>query len=465
MNAEIYNYVDANLTKMIGTLSELVAIPSVKGKAVPGKPYGEECAKVLDKMLNIASSFGFRTENHKNRVGTIDFYPDGEPSLGILCHLDVVPAGDGWKTPPFSMFMSGGKLYGRGTMDDKGPAVCVLYAMKAIKDCGIKLSKNVRFIVGTDEENGSSDLAWYKKQAKLPPNVFTPDGSYPVINIEKGMIRGEISAKCAVGGTKSVISDTGGTVINAVPESASATVVGFSDIELTLADLEVIQNRISKIEKKAQTTKDKEALKELTLLNTINDALTNDIPVRRLKFTPEEEKMIKSFNLLTSKPIIYIANIKESDIGLENEYTKLVRDYALKDNADVIEMCAKIESEISSLDDEERTLFLNELGIKESGLDSLIKSTYSLLGLRTFFTVGTDEVRAWTFKKGMKAPECAGIIHTDFQKGFIKAEVMSYDDLIECGSETKVKESGKMRLEGKEYEMQDGDICHFRFNK
>ena len=209
----------------------------------------------------------------------------------------------------------------------------------------------------------------------------------------------------------------------------------------------------------------KEALKELTLLNTINDALTNDIPVRRLKFTPEEEKMIKSFNLLTSKPIIYIANIKESDIGLENEYTKLVRDYALKDNADVIEMCAKIESEISSLDDEERTLFLNELGIKESGLDSLIKSTYSLLGLRTFFTVGTDEVRAWTFKKGMKAPECAGIIHTDFQKGFIKAEVMSYDDLIECGSETKVKESGKMRLEGKEYEMQDGDICHFRFNK
>lgn len=235
MNAEIYNYVDANLTKMIGTLSELVAIPSVKGKAVPGKPYGEECAKVLDKMLNIASSFGFRTENHKNRVGTIDFYPDGEPSLGILCHLDVVPAGDGWKTPPFSMFMSGGKIYGRGTMDDKGPAVCVLYAMKAIKDCGIKLSKNVRFIVGTDEENGSSDLAWYKKQAKLPPNVFTPDGSYPVINIEKGMIRGEISAKCAVGGTKSVISATGGTVINAVPESASATVVGFSDIELTLA--------------------------------------------------------------------------------------------------------------------------------------------------------------------------------------------------------------------------------------
>ena len=235
MNAEIYNYIDANLAKMTGTLSELVAIPSVRGKATLGKPYGEECARVLEKMLSIASSFGFKTENHKNRVGTIDLYPEGEPTLGILCHLDVVPAGNGWKTPPFSMFMSGGKLYGRGTMDDKGPAVCVLYAMKAIKDCGINLSQNVRFIVGTDEENGSSDLAWYKKQAKLPPRVFTPDGSYPVINIEKGMIRGEVTAKCTPSGTKSVLSAEGGTVINAVPESATAEVVGFSDVELALA--------------------------------------------------------------------------------------------------------------------------------------------------------------------------------------------------------------------------------------
>ena len=236
------------------------------------------------------------------------------------------------------------------------------------------------------------------------------------------------------------------------------------NIELTLADLDVVQNRISKIEKKAQTTKDKDALQELAVLKVINDALTNDIPVRRLNFSKEEEKLIKSFNLLTSKPIIYIANIEESDIGKENEYTKLVREYALKDNADVIEMCAKIESEISELEDDEKEEFLKELGINESGLDSLIRSTYNLLGLKTFFTVGTDEVRAWTFKNDMKAPECAGIIHSDFQRGFIRAEVMSYNDLIECGSETKVKEAGKMRLEGKEYEMQDGDICHFRFN-
>lgn len=236
------------------------------------------------------------------------------------------------------------------------------------------------------------------------------------------------------------------------------------NIELTLADLDVVQNRISKIEKKAQTTKDKDALQELAVLNVINDALTNDIPVRRLNFSKEEEKIIRSFNLLTSKPIIYIANINENDIGTENEYTKLVREYALKDNADVIEMCAKIESEISELEDDEKGMFLEELGIKESGLDSLVRATYSLLGLKTFFTVGTDEVRAWTFKNDMKAPECAGIIHSDFERGFIRAEVMSYTDLIECGSEVKVKEAGKMRLEGKEYEMQDGDICHFRFN-
>ena len=236
------------------------------------------------------------------------------------------------------------------------------------------------------------------------------------------------------------------------------------NIELTLADLDVVQNRISKIEKKAQTTKDKEALAELSVLKMMEEALASDIPIRRLKFTAEEEKMIKSFNLLTSKPIIYLANINESDIGKSNEYTEKVREYAVKDNAEVIEMCAKIESEIIELDDTEKIEFLHELGIKESGLDSLVKSTYNLLGLRTFFTVGSDEVRAWTFRQGMKAPECAGIIHSDFQRGFIKAEVMSYDDLIACGNEVKVKESGKMRLEGKEYEMQDGDICHFRFN-
>ena len=148
----------------------------------------------------------------------------------------------------------------------------------------------------------------------------------------------------------------------------------------------------------------------------------------------------------------------------ENEYVKMVKEYAASEKSEVVMICAKIESELAELELEEKTAFLNDLGIEESGLSSLIKSTYSLLGLATYFTVGTDEVKAWTFRKGMKAPQCAGIIHTDFEKGFIRAEVMSYDDLMKCGNEQKVKEKGKMRLEGKEYIMQDGDICHFRFN-
>ena len=142
----------------------------------------------------------------------------------------------------------------------------------------------------------------------------------------------------------------------------------------------------------------------------------------------------------------------------------MVREYAKKDNAEVVVVCAKVESDLCDMDTEEKNMFLNELGVSESGIDKLIKASYTLLGLKTFFTVGTDEVRAWTFKEGMKAPECAGIIHTDFERGFIKAEVMSYDDLIKHGSELKVKEAGRARLEGKEYLMQDGDICHFRFN-
>ena len=148
----------------------------------------------------------------------------------------------------------------------------------------------------------------------------------------------------------------------------------------------------------------------------------------------------------------------------DGSYVDSVREYASKEGSEVVVVCAKIEAELSELDDADRIEFLHDLGIVESGLDKLIKATYSLLGLATYFTAGSDEVRAWTFKKGMKAPECAGIIHTDFQKGFIKAEVMSYIDLFACGDEKKVKENGKMRLEGKDYLMQDGDICYFRFN-
>lgn len=237
------------------------------------------------------------------------------------------------------------------------------------------------------------------------------------------------------------------------------------NLELIFSDLEIIDNRINKIAKKAQTSKNKDDLIEYNLLLRIKENLEKNIPARKLDFSEEELKILSSFRLITAKPIIYVANVDEDTIMAgENEYVKEVREYAKKENTEVVMICAKIESELAELELEEKTAFLKELGIEESGLASLIKSTYSLLGLATYFTVGPDEVRAWTFKKGMKAPACAGLIHTDFEKGFIRAEVMSYQDLIDCGNELKVKEAGKMRLEGKDYLMQDGDICHFRFN-
>ena len=237
------------------------------------------------------------------------------------------------------------------------------------------------------------------------------------------------------------------------------------NLELIFSDLEIIDNRINKIAKKAQTSKNKDDLIEYNLLLRIKENLEKNIPVRKLDFEEEELKILSSFRLITAKPIIYVANVDEDTIMAgENEYVKEVREYAKKENTEVVMICAKIESELAELELEEKTAFLKEFGIEESGLSSLIKSTYSLLGLATYFTVGPDEVRAWTFRKGMKAPACAGLIHTDFEKGFIRAEVMSYQDLIECGNELKVKEAGKMRLEGKDYFMQDGDICHFRFN-
>ena len=236
------------------------------------------------------------------------------------------------------------------------------------------------------------------------------------------------------------------------------------NIELVLSDLEIIMNRINKIGKKASMSKDKEIKKEAEVLDKIKCSLEKNIPIRNLEFSDDEWGMIKHFNLITAKPIIYMANVGEEDAIAGNAYVDKVREYASSYGSEVVVVCAKIESELSELPDDEKNEFLKDLGIEESGLDKLIKATYSLLGLATYFTAGADEVRAWTFKKGMKAPACAGIIHTDFQKGFIKAEVMSYSDLVACGDEKRVKENGKMRLEGKEYIMQDGDICYFRFN-
>ena len=236
------------------------------------------------------------------------------------------------------------------------------------------------------------------------------------------------------------------------------------NVELVLSDLEIVTSRINRIGKKAMTTKNKDDVKEIELLERIKEALESNIPVRKLGLDEEEKKLISSFNLITLKPIIYALNVEDNDINTGNNYTKLVEDYAKKEGSETAIICAKLESELSELDEEEKKLFLDDLGIKESGVERLINKTYDLLGLATFFTVGKDEVRAWTFEKGSKAPECAGIIHSDFERGFIKAEVMSYDDLVAAGSELKVREAGRARIEGKEYVMQDGDICHFRFN-
>ncbi len=236
------------------------------------------------------------------------------------------------------------------------------------------------------------------------------------------------------------------------------------NVELILADLEVINNRLNKVSKKAIMSKDKEGLKEVEILEKIKEGLLKDFPIRRMELDEEELEIIKPFNFLTAKPIIYMANVKENDLKKDNEYVLAVKGYATSEKAKVIKVCAKIEEELSELSDDERLLFLQELGIEEGGLDKLIKATYNLLGLATYFTAGTDEVRAWTFKQGMKAPQCAGIIHTDFERGFIRAEIMSYDALEKYGSEKNVREAGKMRLEGKDYIMQDGDICYFRFN-
>lgn len=237
------------------------------------------------------------------------------------------------------------------------------------------------------------------------------------------------------------------------------------NVELIMSDLEIIENRINRIGKKAEMTKDKKELLEIGALKKIKEGLLQNIPVRKIELTEDELEVIKSFNLITLKPIIYVANVSEDDIlSGGNDYYKKVCEYANSENSEVVMICAKIESELAELNDEEKIDFLNELGIEESGLDQLIKKTYSLLGLATFFTVGSDEVKAWTFKKGMKAPQCAGIIHTDFERGFIRAEVTSYEDLVKYGSEKEAKDNGKVRLEGKDYLMQDGDVCYFRFN-
>ena len=281
------------------------------------------------------------------------------------------------------------------------------------------------------------------------------------------------------------------------------------NLELILADLESINKRYARVEKIARTQKDKDSVAEFNILQKIKPVLEDGKSARTIDFTEEEQKIVKGLFLLTTKPVLYVANVDEDQVAnpddidyvkqirefaaTENaevvvisarveeeisefvdedqvanpddiDYVKQIREFAATENAEVVVISARVEEEISELDDEDKEMFLEDLGLTESGVDKLTRAAYHLLGLGTYFTAGEKEVRAWTFKRGIKAPQAAGIIHSDFEKGFIRAVTMSYDDLIKYGSEKAVKEAGRLREEGKEYVVQDGDIMEFRFN-
>ncbi|MFA5524024.1 MAG: redox-regulated ATPase YchF [Tissierellales bacterium] len=236
------------------------------------------------------------------------------------------------------------------------------------------------------------------------------------------------------------------------------------NIELMLSDLEIISRRIQKTEKLAKA--DKSLQKELEILTTILNTIEAGNSVRSIDFSNKEKAFVRDLNLLSYKPILYVANISEEDLlgNPENDYVKRVIEYADKENSEVIVVSAQIEAEISELEDEEKRSFLSDLGLTESGLDKLINASYKLLGLMSFLTTGPKETRAWTIKMGTKAPQAAGKIHSDMEKGFIRAEIVNYNDLVGCGGYPQAREKGLVRLEGKEYVMQDGDVVVFRFN-
>ncbi|MDR0743221.1 MAG: redox-regulated ATPase YchF [Tannerella sp.] len=238
------------------------------------------------------------------------------------------------------------------------------------------------------------------------------------------------------------------------------------DAELQIKDLETVESRLSKVQKQAQTGGDKQAKQVYETLIKYKEALEQGRNARTVTFeTKDERKIARELFLLTNKPVLYVCNVDEASAVTGNAFVDKVRDTVPSEQAEILVVAAKIESEIAELETyEEREMFLREIGLKESGVNRLIKAAYKLLNLETFLTAGPQEVRAWTYRKGSKAPQCAGVIHTDFEKGFIRAEVIKYDDYTGYGSEAAVKEAGKMSVEGKEYVVQDGDIMHFRFN-
>ncbi|NHN33794.1 redox-regulated ATPase YchF [Paenibacillus agricola] len=237
------------------------------------------------------------------------------------------------------------------------------------------------------------------------------------------------------------------------------------NLELVLADIESVEKRIERSRKNIKGG-DKKYAAEVECLERVKEALYNDKPARSVELTDDEKLLIRDLHLLTMKPMLYAANVSEDEVGNadENPFVKQVREFAAIEGADVVAISAKVESEIAELEGEDKAMFLEELGLQESGLNRLIKVAYKLLGLFTYFTAGVQEVRAWTIVVGTKAPQAAGVIHTDFERGFIRAEVVAYHDLVNAGSMNAAKEKGQVRLEGKEYVVKDGDVMHFRFN-
>ncbi|MDK2992557.1 MAG: ribosome-binding ATPase [Clostridiales bacterium] len=237
------------------------------------------------------------------------------------------------------------------------------------------------------------------------------------------------------------------------------------NIELILADIEVLERRMERTHKAARGG-DKQAQWELDILDRIKHVLDEGQPAKMCQLDSAEQEFVRQFQLLTYKPVLYVANIDEDSITQpeSNPYVKKVMDYAKNEGSEVIPLCAKLEEEIVQLDNEEKKLFMREMGLEQSGLERLIKASYELLGLMSFLTAGPKEVRAWTIKRGTKAPQAAGVIHSDFERGFIRAEIVSYEDMLACGSLAAAREKGLMRSEGKDYVMQDGDVVLFRFN-
>ncbi|AQS57289.1 redox-regulated ATPase YchF [Novibacillus thermophilus] len=237
------------------------------------------------------------------------------------------------------------------------------------------------------------------------------------------------------------------------------------NLELILADLETVEKRLQRVSRQLKTGEKRYRI-EQAMLERIKEAFEREQPARQLTFSEEEQLLLCDLHLLTLKPVLYVANVNESDVGRgsANPLVREVQTYAAREGADVVVISGKVEAEIAELEGEDRALFLKELGLEEAGLDRLIRAAYSLLGLATYFTAGEKEVRAWTIKKGTKAPQAAGVIHSDFERGFIRAEVVGYEQLVQAGSMGRAREMGLLRLEGKDYVVQDGDVMHFRFN-